>query len=96
MNDPRMEQAWHDPKLANVIYHDWEASTYDDKWSISYDERCIDYARDRYVHVAGDSGWPCGRVLEVGAGSRQRLWSPTSARAWWRSPSATARNWAWT
>ena len=69
MNDPRMEQAWHDPKLANVIYHDWEASTYDDKWSISYDERCIDYARDRYVHVAGDSGWPCGRVLEVGAGT---------------------------
>lgn len=64
-----MEQAWHDPKLANVIYHDWEASTYDDKWSISYDERCISYARDRYVHVAGDAGWPHGRVLEVGAGT---------------------------
>lgn len=69
MKDARMEQAWHDPKLANVIYHDWEASTYDDKWSISYDERCISYARDRYVHVAGDAGWPHGRVLEVGAGT---------------------------
>ena len=37
-----------------MLYHDWEASTYDEKWSISYDERCIDYARDRFVHVAGD------------------------------------------
>ncbi len=42
-----------DPKLANILYHDWEAGTYDDKWSISFDERCIDYARDRFAHVAG-------------------------------------------
>lgn len=27
-----MEQAWSDPRLANVLYHDWEASTYDEKW----------------------------------------------------------------
>lgn len=61
--------AWTDPKLANVVYHDWEASTYDEKWSISYDERCIVYARDRFVHVAGDTEWPYGRVLEIGAGT---------------------------
>ena len=28
-------------------------TTYDEKWSISYDERCIDYARDRFAAVAG-------------------------------------------
>ena len=42
---PSVEQvraAFADPKLANVLYHDWEASTYDEKWSISYDERCIE------------------------------------------------------
>ena len=61
--------AWTDPKLANVLYHDWEASTYDEKWSISYDERCITYARDRFTHVAGDAEWPYGRVLEIGAGT---------------------------
>ncbi|MFM8774414.1 MAG: SAM-dependent methyltransferase, partial [Actinomycetota bacterium] len=59
--------AWTDPKLANVLYHDWEASTYDEKWSISYDERCIAYARDRFVHVASNAEWPYGRVLEIGA-----------------------------
>ena len=49
----QVRAAFDDPKLANVLYHDWEASTYDDKWSISYDQRCIDYARDRFTHVAG-------------------------------------------
>jgi ubiquinone/menaquinone biosynthesis C-methylase UbiE len=61
--------AWADPKLANVLYHDWEASTYDAKWSISYDERCIAYARDRFVHVAGRGGWPYARALELGCGT---------------------------
>lgn len=64
-----IERAWTDPKLANVLYHDWEASTYDDKWSISYDERCIDYARDRFTTVAGDQGWPYGEALELGSGT---------------------------
>jgi SAM-dependent methyltransferase len=61
--------AWDDPKLANVLYHDWEAGTYDEKWSISFDERCIDYARDRFAHVAGAAGWPYGRSLELGCGT---------------------------
>jgi len=61
--------AYADNKLAQVLYHDWEAQTYDDKWSISFDERCIDYARDRFVAIAGDQGWPYGRALELGAGT---------------------------
>ncbi len=61
--------ARHDPKLANVLYHDWEAATYDEKWSISYDERCITYARDRFAHVAGRDGWPYPPALELGSGT---------------------------
>jgi ubiquinone/menaquinone biosynthesis C-methylase UbiE len=58
-----------DPKTANILYHDWEAEQYDDKWSISYDERCIDYARERFVKIAGRDGWPYRDVLEVGCGT---------------------------
>ena len=64
-----VEAAWSDPKLANVLYHDWEAGTYDEKWSISFDERCIDYAVDRFAHVAGRSGWPYRHALELGCGT---------------------------
>ncbi len=64
-----VERAWKDPKLANVLYHDYEASTYDAKWSISYDQRCISYARDRFVAVAGEAGWPYGTALEIGCGT---------------------------
>ena len=64
-----LERARTDPKLANVLYHDWEASTYDEKWSISYDERCIEYARDRFVAVAGRDGWPYAEALELGSGT---------------------------
>ncbi|GAA4345578.1 class I SAM-dependent methyltransferase [Angustibacter luteus] len=64
-----VEQAWTDTKLAQVLYHDWEAGSYDEKWSISFDERCIDYARDRFVAVAGATGWPYAKALEVGAGT---------------------------
>jgi SAM-dependent methyltransferase len=65
----QVEAARSDPKLANVLYHDWEAGTYDEKWSISYDERCIAYAADRFRAVAGDTGWPYGRALELGCGT---------------------------
>lgn len=64
-----VQAAWEDPKLANVLYHDWEAQTYDDKWSISFDERCIAYARDRFVAAAGADGWPYGKSLEIGCGT---------------------------
>ena len=62
--------AYEDNKLAQVLYHDWEAQTYDDKWSISFDERCIDYARDRFVAITGQpEPWPYGTALELGAGT---------------------------
>jgi ubiquinone/menaquinone biosynthesis C-methylase UbiE len=61
--------AWDDPKLANVIYHDWEAASYDEKWSISFDQRCIDYACDRFAHIAGRAGWPYRSSLELGCGT---------------------------
>ncbi|HZG95127.1 MAG TPA: class I SAM-dependent methyltransferase [Mycobacteriales bacterium] len=69
MPDIDIEAARSDPKLANVVYHDWEAASYDDKWSISFDERCIDYARDRFAKIAGTDGWPYGDALEIGAGT---------------------------
>jgi SAM-dependent methyltransferase len=65
----QVEAAHSDPKLANVLYHDWEAETYDAKWSISYDRRCIDYALDRFRAVAGSSGWPYQHALELGCGT---------------------------
>ncbi|MBA2389717.1 MAG: class I SAM-dependent methyltransferase [Geodermatophilaceae bacterium] len=64
-----VDAAWADPKLANVLYHDWEAASYDEKWSISYDERCIDYTRGRFVSIAGDTGWPYAEALELGCGT---------------------------
>ncbi len=64
-----VERARTDVKLANVLYHDWEATTYDAKWSISYDQRCIDYARDRFTAVAGNTGWPYAEALELGSGT---------------------------
>jgi len=65
----QVQAAWSDPKLANVLYHDWEAASYDQKWSISFDQRCIDYARSRFSHVAGTDGWPYGKALELGCGT---------------------------
>ncbi|MFM8350518.1 MAG: class I SAM-dependent methyltransferase, partial [Actinomycetales bacterium] len=70
-----LDRARTDPKLANVLYHDWEAGSYDAKWSISYDQRCIDYARDRYLHVVAATQdqdadrWPYARALELGSGT---------------------------
>lgn len=56
-----------DPKEANIVYHDWEAKSYDEKWSISYDERCISYAKHRFKHVAGDGTY--GKAMELGSGT---------------------------
>lgn len=64
-----VERAWHDTKLAQVLYHDWEADRYDAKWSISFDQRCVDYARDRFAAIAGTAGWPYEKSLEIGAGT---------------------------
>lgn len=67
--EAEVEAALKDTKLAQVLYHDWEAETYDEKWSISYDERCIDYARGRFDAVAGDQPLPYDRALELGCGT---------------------------
>ncbi|HEY2763522.1 MAG TPA: class I SAM-dependent methyltransferase [Pseudonocardiaceae bacterium] len=64
----QVEAARQDPKLANVLYHDWEAANYDEKWSISYDRRCIDYAVGRFRAVAGDAG-PYEYAMELGSGT---------------------------
>ena len=68
----QVEAARHDSKLAQVLYHDWEAETYDEKWSISYDKRCIDYARGRFDAIVPDEeqrDLPYDRALELGCGS---------------------------
>ena len=67
-------RAYSDNKLAQVLYHDWEARTYDEKWSISFDERCMDYARDRFNAVIGCEAHgrepqPYARALELGTGT---------------------------
>lgn len=49
-------------------YHDWESPHYDDKWAISFDQRCIDYAAGRYRRAVPD-GRAYGDVLEVGCGT---------------------------
>lgn len=65
----QVRAAYADPKLANVLYHDWEADNYDEKWSISYDERCIDYATGRFRRLAGENDWPYQHALELGSGT---------------------------
>lgn len=57
-----------DIKQKQAAYHDWESRSYDHKFSISYDQRCIDYARDRFVKAV-PSGRVEGRVLELGGGT---------------------------
>jgi ubiquinone/menaquinone biosynthesis C-methylase UbiE len=72
VTDP-VAAAFDDPRLAQVVYHDWESATYDDKWSISFDDRCISFAADRFDAALGpdrDSApRPFGRALEIGAGT---------------------------
>ena len=68
----QVEAARHDSKLAQVLYHDWEAENYDEKWSISYDQRCIDYARGRFDAIVPADELrvlPYDRALELGCGT---------------------------
>ncbi len=65
-----------DAKEANLRYHDAAAREYDAKWSISFDERCIDFVRERAERMLSRRRY--GRVLEVGAGTGfflLNLWS---------------------
>src|SRR5213594_2305443 len=56
-----------DAKTANILYHDWEAQSYDEKWSISFDERCREYAREKFLKVAPERRYDA--VLEIGCGT---------------------------
>ena len=56
-----------DPKTANILYHDAAARGYDDKWSISFDERCVSYVRARAERMLPASSYD--RVLEIGSGT---------------------------
>jgi ubiquinone/menaquinone biosynthesis C-methylase UbiE len=56
-----------DAKTANLRYHDAAAADYDAKWSISFDDRCVDYVRERARRMLPARRY--GRVLEVGAGT---------------------------
>jgi ubiquinone/menaquinone biosynthesis C-methylase UbiE len=56
-----------DPKTANILYHDAAARSYDDKWSISFDERCVSYVRDRAERMLPRPSYD--RVLEIGSGT---------------------------
>jgi ubiquinone/menaquinone biosynthesis C-methylase UbiE len=70
-----------DPKTANVRYHDAAASSYDDKWSISFDARAVGYVRERAMRMLPDRAY--GKVLEVGAGTGfflLNLWQSGYAR----------------
>ena len=59
-----------DVKQANVVYHDWEAGSYDDKWSISFDQRCVDYAARIFRLATNGEQVPGeGRTLELGCGT---------------------------
>jgi ubiquinone/menaquinone biosynthesis C-methylase UbiE len=66
-SDGSLDPSTLDPKTRNVLYHDFEAARYDDKWSISFDERCIAYARERFAKVAPLRRY--GSVLEIGCGT---------------------------
>lgn len=55
-------------KGKQAAYHDFEASTYEDKFKISYDEHVVAYARERFVKAIPE-GRVEGRVLELGAGT---------------------------
>jgi ubiquinone/menaquinone biosynthesis C-methylase UbiE len=57
-----------DVKQTQVAYHDWEAGSYDQKWSISFDDRCIDYAVGRLRRAVPDVP-RFERVLEIGCGT---------------------------
>lgn len=61
-----------DSKLAQVLYHDWEAENYDEKWSISYDQRCVDYVRHCFDAIVPDELFtelPYDCALELGCGT---------------------------
>jgi ubiquinone/menaquinone biosynthesis C-methylase UbiE len=56
-----------DPKTANILYHDAAARSYDAKWAIAFDERCIRYVRERAERMLPTRSYH--RALDVGCGT---------------------------
>jgi ubiquinone/menaquinone biosynthesis C-methylase UbiE len=54
-------------KRANILYHDAAARSYNAKWAISFDERCIAYVRERAQRMLPERRYE--RVLEMGCGT---------------------------
>lgn len=63
------DQLVTDSRQANIAYHDWEAPSYDDKWSISFDRRCVEYAVGRFATALDGVPRRFDQVLEVGGGT---------------------------
>ncbi|MPZ73415.1 MAG: methyltransferase domain-containing protein [Nitriliruptorales bacterium] len=57
-----------DVKQQQVIYHDWESAHYEQKWAISFDQRCIEYVRGRFLRAVPGGGH-FEKVVEVGCGT---------------------------
>jgi ubiquinone/menaquinone biosynthesis C-methylase UbiE len=62
-----LEEARVDPKRANVLYHDAAARSYDGKWAIGFDQRCLTHVRDRAGRMLPNFRYE--RVLDVGVGT---------------------------
>ena len=73
ISQDQFDLAKADPKLANIVYHDWESESYDQKWSISYDQRCVDYARNCFDHAVPRAiqgvDLAQAKVIELGSGT---------------------------
>jgi ubiquinone/menaquinone biosynthesis C-methylase UbiE len=67
VESPQVEARPMDPKTANVLYHDAAARTYDAKWAISFDDRCISYVWERAERMLPRARYE--RVLELGCGT---------------------------
>jgi len=65
--DRMLAEARGDPKLANTLYHDAVARTYDRRWAIGFDQRCLAYVRQRAERMLPRGHYD--RVLEIGVGT---------------------------
>ena len=66
---------------------------YDDKWSISFDQRCIDYALGRFRGRRAAATF--GDVLEIGGGTGFFLLNLRRAASWsGRTPRTSPRGWS--
>ena len=66
--EEQVQAALKDTKLAQVLYTTGRPKP-TTKWSISFDERCIDYARGRFDAAITDAPLPYGRAMELGCGT---------------------------